>query len=1014
MISTAQEMDDRLRPTAPRHCTNRHPLRIRAIHGRSVFLILNTALILSLPHLVLAEESHRLYYIAPSGNDSWSGMLPTPNRAGTDGPFVTLERARDAVRESRKAGIPADVQLRKGVYSFKRTLLLDSVDSGTALDPAVWSSAAGEEIRCIGGKTIGGFHQPTDLIALRRIDPQARGHVLVTDLRAQGITDFGTLPSRLNLYYKGARMTVARYPDTGWLTIAGVPFDSSSILNPGDKKVIKSGHPAGRHSGRFLYEGDRPSRWRQQTDIWMHGYWVWDWRDGYQKVERIDTATRSIYPATPHHHYGYEQGQRYYFLNVLEELDAPGEWMLDETSGMLYFWPPAPLHDGDVSVSLLNEPMVRLENTSHVIFRGIIFEGSRASAVKIQGGADNVIAGCTVRDIDNDTSLIIDGGLRNGIRSCDIYDVGATGIRITGGDRYTLTPAGNFATNNHITRYGCIVQAFNGGIFMQGVGNVISHNRIHNAPFSGIQYYGNDHIIEFNDIYDLAHESGDVGGINTGADYSEQGTQIRYNYVHDIHGIGEGGCRAIYLDLPGSNTTIHGNIIVNVDIGVFFNSGRDNVVTNNIFVNCHPSVNIYIWPHKFYYYPGGPWKIAEKLHDIRYKDPPYSTRYPKLPSYLDSINLGMPYGHTVVNNISTGGTWLDMSEGMNFTHVKVERNLIGDSVLFVQTRKWTPDYDPYHIGFAAEHTRSDSAICATLTGLGNVLDQPGFVDASQGDFRLRDDSPAWKLGFERIPVEKIGLFTDEYRKDLGEVRLPSREAAAQEFGRLFNEHGVEGTFLLYDLQTGESTGYRPDRWDSAYIPASTFKVFNALVALETGVIASPQTIIPWDKVKRSVPDWNRDHTLTSGFKVSAVWFYQELARRIGKERMQAYLDSVGYGNRTMGAPIDWFWLGGALRITPRQQVEFLVRLYQNRLPFSERTISLVKEIMIAEQTGDYTLRAKTGRSGDGNPEVGWYVGYVERGKKVFFFATELDVRSDADARQRVELSRALLKYCGIL
>jgi beta-lactamase class D len=332
----------------------------------------------------------------------------------------------------------------------------------------------------------------------------------------------------------------------------------------------------------------------------------------------------------------------------------------------------------------------------------------------------------------------------------------------------------------------------------------------------------------------------------------------------------------------------------------------------------------------------------------------------------------------------------------------------------VRTRKWTLDYDPYHIGYAAEYTRNDPSMCATLKGLGNVLDQPGFVDASHRDFRLRDDSPAWKLGFERIPVEKIGLFTDEYRKDAGEVRLPSREVAAQEFGRLFAERGVEGTFLLYDLQTGDSIGYRPERWDSAYIPASTFKIFNAMVALETGVIASPETIIPWDKVKRSVPDWNRDHTLASGFKVSAVWFYQELARRIGKQRMQAYLDSVGYGNRTMGGPIDWFWLGGGLRITPRQQVEFLVRLYQNRLPFSERTISLVKEIMIAEQTGDYTLRAKTGRSGDGIPEVGWYVGYVERDKKVYFFATELDVRSDADARQRVELSKALLRYCGIL
>ncbi len=250
--------------------------------------------------------------------------------------------------------------------------------------------------------------------------------------------------------------------------------------------------------------------------------------------------------------------------------------------------------------------------------------------------------------------------------------------------------------------------------------------------------------------------------------------------------------------------------------------------------------------------------------------------------------------------------------------------------------------------------------------------------------------------------------------DLPVVRDLSQEKIASELGRLFAARGVEGTFLLYDMQTGESTGYRPDRWDSSYIPVSTFKIFNALVALETGVIASTETIIPWDSVQRSIPAWNRDHTLATGFRVSAVWLYQELARRIGTERMQAYLDSAGYGNRTMGGPIDMFWLNGGVRITPREQVKFLVKLYTNRLPFSQRTMSLVREIMIAERTKEYILRAKTGLSGVGATEVGWYVGYVERGRDVYFFATELDIRKDDDVRARVELSREILTYLGVL
>jgi parallel beta-helix repeat protein len=470
-----------------------------------------------------------------------------------------------------------------------------------------------------------------------------------------------------------------------------------------------------------------------------------------------------IYPSAPHHYYGYQQGQRYYFLNVLEELDAPGEWVLDAHRGFVYFWPPAPIEAGDVTVSLLKEPMVLLNGASHVQLQGLVFEASRACAIKIRGGTDNLIAGSIIRNIDCDTSVIIDGGTRNGIRSCDIYDVGSTGVRIVGGDRKTLTPAGNFAINNHIYRFGGITQAFNGGVFLQGVGNVVSHNRIHDAPASGIQYYGNDHVIEYNELFDLAHETGDIGGINTGADYSEMGTMIRYNYIHDTHGYGEGGFRGIYLDLPGSQTTIFGNILSNVDIGVFFNSGRDNVVQNNVFYNCHPSVNIYIWPHASYFHPGGAWKIVEKLQEIHYAEPPYSTRYPGIASYLDTLNLGMPYGHKVTNNVSDGGTWLDLSAGMNFTHVLVENNVVGDSLILVYTRRWTPDLDPYHIGYAAEYTRRDSKIVGELKKRGNVVSDPHFIDPAHGDFHLREDSPAWKAGFAGIPIDKIGLVVDEFR-----------------------------------------------------------------------------------------------------------------------------------------------------------------------------------------------------------------------------------------------------------
>ena len=712
------------------------------------------------------ERDSVVFYVAADGSDSWSGKRAAPNSNRTDGPFASLQHARDAVRTSLATGLHPSVRIRQGTYRFESTLLLESKDSGSEERPVVWSAYVGETVQFMGGTIVRRFHPISDARTLGRLTGPARESVLVTDLRSQRITDFGAPPNRMNVFFKGARMPVARFPNQGWLTIAGVPQVEGHILHPGDRKVIKDGLPAGRHSGMFQYDGSRPSGWADQRDIWMHGYWVWDWRDAYQKVGRIDTASRIVYPEAPHHNYGYQKGQRYYFLNVLEELDSPGEWVLDAERGLLYFWPPSVSGPDDVTVSLMKEPMVLLDGVSHVRFQGLIFESSRACAIKIRGGSDNMIAGCTIRNIDNDTSVVIDGGRRNGVRSCDIYDVGSTGVRIAGGDRATLTPAGNYAINNHVYRYGGILQTFNGGIYLEGVGNTVSHNRIHDAPFSGIQYYGNDHLIEYNDLYDLAHESGDVGGINTGGDYSEMGTVIRYNYIHDTHGHGEGGFRGIYLDLPGSNTTIVGNILANVDIGVFFNSGRDNLVENNIFVNCHPSVNVYVWPHRSYFYPGGAWRLFEKLQAVRYSEPPYSTKYPMLPRYLDSADLGMPYGNSVIRNVSVGGTWLDLSEGMNFTQVRVENNVVGDSILLVYTRKWTADYDPYHIGYASTHSWGDSSVARELMQRGNILAHSGLGEARAGDFRLGEKSPAWKAGFQRIPVENIGLVVDESRRSI--------------------------------------------------------------------------------------------------------------------------------------------------------------------------------------------------------------------------------------------------------
>ena len=275
-----------------------------------------------------AEKDRLVLYVSVSGNDAWSGKLPGPNPRKSDGPFATFERARDAVRQARMNGLhgPAKVFVRGRVYFMTRTLRLDSIDSGTPAAPVVWSGYRNETVRLVGGKVVAGFSVVTDPEVLARLRPEVRGKVLVADLKHQGISDYGTIPNGMDLYFRGRRMSIARYPNEGWLLIADVPQSGDSLINPGDKKIIRTGYPAGRHYGRFTYSGDRPAGWKEVGDIWMHGYFAWDWRDAYQRVSRIDTATHSIYPASPHHPYGYQKGQRYYFFNILEELDAPGEW----------------------------------------------------------------------------------------------------------------------------------------------------------------------------------------------------------------------------------------------------------------------------------------------------------------------------------------------------------------------------------------------------------------------------------------------------------------------------------------------------------------------------------------------------------------------------------------------------------------------------------------------------------------------------------------------------------------
>jgi beta-lactamase class D len=233
-------------------------------------------------------------------------------------------------------------------------------------------------------------------------------------------------------------------------------------------------------------------------------------------------------------------------------------------------------------------------------------------------------------------------------------------------------------------------------------------------------------------------------------------------------------------------------------------------------------------------------------------------------------------------------------------------------------------------------------------------------------------------------------------------------------------HGLHGAFVVYDQHANRWIRYQPEQCRTRYSPASTFKIPNSLIGLETGVIRDQHFVIPWDSIHRSMETWNRDHDLQSAIANSVVWYYQELARRVGEQRMKDYVEKIGYGNMDISGGIDRFWLGSTIEISADEQVDFLRRLQANALPFSVRSMEIVRDILVLEKTDRYTLRGKTGfTTFDENHVIGWFVGYVQTPQNCWFFALNIvsdNAENDSETifRERKPISIQILKGLGIL
>lgn len=671
------------------------------------------------------------YFVSPSGSDSGPGSK--------DRPFATLERVRDEVRRLNLAGkLPPKgitVWLRGGDYVRADALELGPADSGRPGRPVVWRAYGNERVRLLGGRVLRGFGSVADPAVLARLDGAARGKVLCLDLKnlrvdvSAGLASRGfsreITPAHCELFCGGLPMTLARWPNEGGFeTIAGIPGGSGS--DDGHGNIL------GTLEKGFHYSGERPRRWKDAGDIWVHGYWAYDWADTYEKVAGIDVEKKLVKTAPPYGKYGFRTGQRFYFLNVLEELDRPGEWYLDRASGVLYFWPPESNGAAakEIVLSMLGRPLLSLDGASDVIFQDLALEAVRGNAVEIRGGSGVRVVGCLIRDI-GDYGVVIDGGTGHGVVSCDIEDTGDGGVSMKGGDRLTLVPGGHFVENCRFRRQGRWSKCYAPAVLMTGVGLRVSNCSISDHPHCAIQFTGNDHLIEFNEIHHVAMETGDVGAIYTGRDWTFRGNRVRFNYIHHTGGVGMGSM-GVYMDDCVSGTEVYGNVFYMVQRAMFIGGGRDHRVENNVFVDCRPAIQVD--GRGLDRSPGWAPMVDETMKKSLGDMPRdlYLRRYPDIAGldryYALPETKGVPPENDLIARNVCVGSWLEAGWNCKESMLRLENN--------------------------------------------SVVGRKELVAPDKGDFRVRKSSPVWKTGFKAIPFERIGLRRDALRAALERMRGP--------------------------------------------------------------------------------------------------------------------------------------------------------------------------------------------------------------------------------------------------
>ncbi len=667
------------------------------------------------------------FHVAPSGSDSADGSRAHP--------FATLTRARDVIRTAPR---PATVWIAGGDYLLKETFALTAEDSGTADAPVVWRAEPGQTPRLLGASRLAAsdFQPITDTATLARIAPAARDRIVALDLSALGVTHkrrfkdvFGDTGGLVDLFVNGRREALARYPNQGSMTIERVLENAGGPTG----KDWSSGNwpkpPANGPGALFVYREEFAARhalWARQLDrgVWIRGYWRIPWQSEAVRIGEIDTSARTVRLARPvangvGNKYTRPAGngkEPYWALNLLEEIDRPGEWCVDFTDDKLYYWPSAPLENSEVLLADRTEPVVSLTDAAFVTLRGLTIEANLGPGVVVRGGSDVLLAGNTVRNVDA-FAIRIERGFRHTVLSNDLYHLGEGGVWLSGGDEKATprVPAAHRVVNNHIHHFSELIPVYTpgvnsgysgagGGGHHEAVGMYVAHNFIHDTPHGGVLFGSWDSTFEFNEVSRYCLVSDDLGAFYAYDKFGRFGGHtFRHNLMHSSP-VGDG----IYFDLDHPDMTLEGNI-------AYLRSGTGRGT-------------------------GFLYKIGSQAKN--------------------------PQTIRCVNNVS-----IMANVGFEFVSALPDQSVIANNVVVQAARSpnlwwWVKGEKRVR---AQPYPSGANAVYATP-------EEAGFVNVARHDFRLRPDAAILRdlPDFKPIPADKIGLFLDEYR-----LTLPSDAEAGR-------------------------------------------------------------------------------------------------------------------------------------------------------------------------------------------------------------------------------------------